>query len=217
MLQTLPWHVLTTRPGQSVEVARALKRFDAFTPRYRVRVQRAYRPDVETRPLFSCYSFARWAAEDAAAWHAIHATVGVTGIIGGEHPTPVRAGEVERLIERADADWVIAEPVDPWESLLRLGIGITVEIVDGIWQGQRGVVRRHDARKNLLGVEIPLLCRPCIVYLASDLCIEAEPEQRAPAISNSSPDFSGSSRNGAERPSRTRRGRRSGRGRRRIG
>ena len=85
--------------------------------------------EVENK-IFPCYVYIKMIM-DEESWHAVRNITGVTGFVGpGSRPTPLTDAEVEALcIETAP------------QVKVAYGVGDTVEIISGLFEGYKGVVQ----------------------------------------------------------------------------
>jgi transcription antitermination factor NusG len=96
-----PWHLAVTRLGLQRHAIAALQGLPDITEVYApsrsmVRVIRGQRISREI-PWLGPLVLARWDGDNPHIWHDVRRSLGVTGIVGGEFPKPIREGEVERL------------------------------------------------------------------------------------------------------------------------
>ncbi len=131
------WYAIYTKPRQEVRAATQLARagLDVFCPRYAQRRRVGTRYAEAICALFPSYVFAMFTPE--RHYHTVRYARGVRRIVGeGSTPWPV-PGEILALVrERLDD-----------RGLVRLGgdvrEGDTVEILDGPFQGVRGIFERE--------------------------------------------------------------------------
>ena len=85
--------------------------------------------EVENK-IFPCYVYIKMIM-DEESWHAVRNITGVTGFVGpGSRPTPLTDAEVEALcIETAP------------QVKVAYGVGDTVEIISGLFEGYKGTVQ----------------------------------------------------------------------------
>ena len=121
------WFVVQTRPNAESRAAQHLENqgFEVWLPEFLKKRRHARRTDMVRRPLFPRYLFVRIDL-DAEQWRSILGTVGVIAMVGGEPPTPVADAIVEALVQRCDADGLVA--IDP---ALGLKEGQPVRITEG--------------------------------------------------------------------------------------
>lgn len=190
------WYVVTTKPGQSVEVARRLAGagFNGFSPLYiSIKVTKQLQKINVELPVFPRYAFAKWDGEDPYIWHEINDTRDVTGIMGGWLPMAVRTGQVESLINRADKGWVIRDIDDPSVTDMMMR-GLSVEITRGSFSGKVGTVESWDSKKGRVEIKLPLLGRRLVLKLdlgacsVSDLPIQSA-ENIAPSTDRTNDSF----------------------------
>ena len=85
--------------------------------------------EVENK-IFSCYVYIKMIMNEES-WHAVRNITGVTGFVGpGSRPTPLTEEEVEALnIEQVQ------------QVKLSFGVGDTVEVISGLFEGYSGTVQ----------------------------------------------------------------------------
>ena len=100
----LLWYVARVKQGKAAVAMRGLddQGFDPYYPLMTVAVARAGRTIDRSEPVFPSYLFVR-SEPEPQRWRAMNGTRGVVRLLGhgpdGE-PSPLRAGEVERLMDR---------------------------------------------------------------------------------------------------------------------
>ncbi len=154
----MTWNVLRVRHGHEHEVAVTIEGFGegfrSLNPRYRavdiVRGRKVHR-------MYSCWSnyvLADWPVGDGVAWHRVMDVVGVIGVIGGEHPTPVTEEVINRWLAQMDDDGVITALDVLLERLKRgYGVGDRIRIEGGPFHDYRGVCDWFDARGVSVNLE----------------------------------------------------------------
>ena len=87
-------------------------------------------------------------------WYVVRNTRGVTGFVGpGSKPVPLDESEVKQL-ETAHGD-VVAD----------FGVGDTVIVLSGTWEGTVGVVQSMNEKKKSLSINVELFGRETPVEL----------------------------------------------------
>lgn len=160
-----PWHAIRVLPRREFTVADSIDDLglESYCPRYRLAwTIRNRRREILTPYLFS-WLFARWDADDAVLWHAIHSLTGVISFIGGKRPSPIPDIDILRLRERIGDDNRLIEAAP---SARPFAEGDVVRIIEGpcaglsgtvLWLHSSGLVARVEIIA-LLGRTIPLTC-----------------------------------------------------------
>jgi transcription elongation factor/antiterminator RfaH len=163
------WYVVHTQSraeGQALWHLRN-QEFRCFLPEICTLRRHARRTELTHAPLFPRYLFVEFDLEESR-WRAINGTRGVIGVLTqGTHPTPVRRGVVEDLIDRRDDSGTI-----PLTALSLFTEGTQVRITSGPFTGQLAKVQCLSARDrvvvllNFMGVQTRLRIPPYAVEAA---------------------------------------------------
>ena len=170
------WFVLHTLTGQELKVR------DSITVRRRQEEMDEYIGDVivptekvsevkkgvrstTTRKFFpgyvliqmSLYDDARQLAEKS--WYFIRNTQGIIGFVGGEHPVPLPAQEVDVILHQVEDKKEKVKPKIAFEP------GETVKIADGPFLNFSGVVEEVDPNRGKLKVSVAIFGRSAPVEL----------------------------------------------------
>lgn len=88
-------------------------------------------------------------------WYVVRNTRGVTGFVGpGSKPVPLEDSEMENLgIKRDDV-------------VVDFGVGDTVTVLSGAWEGTVGVVQSMNEQKKSLSINVELFGRETPVELS---------------------------------------------------
>ena len=91
---------------------------------------------------------------DDDTWYVVRNTRGVTGFVGpGSKPVPLEDSEMENLgIKRDDV-------------VVDFGVGDTVTVLSGAWEGTVGVVQSMNEQKKSLSINVELFGRETPVEL----------------------------------------------------
>ncbi|HEX2166783.1 MAG TPA: UpxY family transcription antiterminator [Longimicrobiales bacterium] len=147
----LRWYACYTRARHEKQVDRLLQErgFDTFLPLVPRVSQWKDRKKIVEWPLFPSYVFSRFALTDA---QRVVATPGVAGLVKTEgRPTPIADDEVENVRRFAHA---LAGGDVEVEHRPYLAEGEWVEVMDGPFQGIRGVVvEQRNRRRVLIGLK----------------------------------------------------------------
>ncbi len=102
------WYVVHTKASKEENAAHHLRNqgFETYLPRYRKTRRHARKVDEVLRPLFPRYLFVRLDLE-ADRWHAVHGTIGVSRMIGGETPTAAPDGVVDAIKTREGPQGIV--------------------------------------------------------------------------------------------------------------
>ncbi|OUP83268.1 transcription termination/antitermination factor NusG [Lachnoclostridium sp. An169] len=87
-------------------------------------------------------------------WYVVRNTRGVTGFVGpGSKPVPLDDSEMENLGIRRD------------DVVVDFGVGDTVTVLSGAWEGTVGVVQSMNEQKKSLSINVELFGRETPVEL----------------------------------------------------
>ena len=88
-------------------------------------------------------------------WYVVRNTRGVTGFVGpGSKPVPLEDSEMENLgIKRDDV-------------VVDFGVGDTITVLSGAWEGTVGVVQSMNEQKKSLSINVELFGRETPVELS---------------------------------------------------
>jgi transcriptional antiterminator RfaH len=148
----MPWYVARLKPGKADTAMRGLgdQGFAPYYPHMTVTVARAGRVMDRREPVFPSYVFVRCAAEPCL-WRAMNGTRGVVRLLGfgqdGE-PSPLRNGEVERLMDR-ERRGQLRHP-----TRRRIRTGDTVEFKNGALAGLSGICQWTKRERVAVLLEI---------------------------------------------------------------
>ncbi|QNM93354.1 transcription termination/antitermination protein NusG [Mycoplasma sp. Pen4] len=119
--------------------------------------------------IYPGYIFANMDITDEA-WYVVRNTQNVTGIIGssgkGAKPTPVSLREIKKMIRTEEE---ALELFNLGKNLLGLKINDLVEIIDGPFKGEIGVIKVLDVEKNEAVVEIESFGKKTPIELSLDV------------------------------------------------
>lgn len=93
-------------------------------------------------------------------WYVVRNTRGVTGFVGpGSKPVPLTEAEMANMGLAADG---ISTPSVPFS------IGDEVNIIEGVWEGSKGIVRNIDHDNKTVEITIDLFGRETPVEISFD-------------------------------------------------
>jgi transcriptional antiterminator RfaH len=136
---SIRWYVIHTHPQQEARAESNLLAWnvETFVPRYRSRRSNQFRsePIFQIRPLFPCYIFARFDADDIS--HKVRYTRGVHSIVSvGGWPVPLDDALIDMMKARQGEDGLIR-----LNDNIKLGDEVVVE--GGNFSGFVGVFKRR--------------------------------------------------------------------------
>jgi transcriptional antiterminator NusG len=164
------WFVVHTLSGQefnvqqSIEKRRTLEKVDdvvlgIVVPTEKVSEVRRGRKTTMERKFFPGYILVNMILYDAAgrvddrAWYFVRETPGVIGFIGGEHPVPLSAQEVEDILAQTRQNEDASKPKVKFE------VGDTVTIRDGPFENFEGVIESVDPDRGRLRLAVTIFGR----------------------------------------------------------
>ena len=118
-----------------------------------------------SRKFFPGYVLANLALYDEKkalieeTWYFIQNTPGVIGFVGGESPVPLRADEVDRIVNQVEEKKETVTPKILFEP------GETVKITDGPFLNFSGVIEEVDPGRGRLKVSVSIFGRSAPVEL----------------------------------------------------
>lgn len=182
----MTWHILRTRWGSELDVARGLSaQYETICPKRLVVRQTRHFRKLDEKALYSTYVFVcAPLGTDPHVWHDVVGMAGVVEIVGGEFPYRVTEAEIGRLLERLDENgYLVDTDVTALLARYRRGfdVGDQVRIVRGKWRGFQGEVV-EITRDVVVAVKTALFRRETTLYALVDNCevVEAAPEDRVP-------------------------------------
>ncbi|MDE0839788.1 MAG: transcription termination/antitermination protein NusG [Kiritimatiellae bacterium] len=170
------WFVLHTLTGQEYKVQESIRRRmaheevdeyieDVVIPTEKVSEVKKGVKSTTTRKFFPGYVLISVALYDEEnqlqekAWNFIRETQGIIGFVGGDHPVPLRAEEVEHIFHEVEEKKETVKPKVEFE------IGETVKINDGPFLNFSGVVEEIDPDRGKLKVSVAIFGRSAPVEL----------------------------------------------------
>ena len=106
--------------------------------------------------MFPGYVLIHMDADDNAAWYVVRNTRGVTGFVGpGSKPVPLTEDEMKALSFEG-----------PEKIRIDVAEGDTVDVIAGVWVGTVGVVKRVDANKQVVTINVELFGRETPVEIS---------------------------------------------------
>ena len=108
------------------------------------------------KKMFPGYVLIHMDADDNAAWYVVRNTRGVTGFVGpGSKPVPLTEEEMKALSFEG-----------PEKIRIDVAEGDTVDVIAGVWVGTVGVVKRVDANKQVVTINVELFGRETPVEIS---------------------------------------------------
>ena len=108
------------------------------------------------KKMFPGYVLIHMDADDNAAWYVVRNTRGVTGFVGpGSKPVPLTEDEMKALSVEG-----------PEKIRIDVAEGDTVDVIAGVWVGTVGVVKRVDANKQVVTINVELFGRETPVEIS---------------------------------------------------
>ena len=108
------------------------------------------------KKMFPGYVLIHMDADDNAAWYVVRNTRGVTGFVGpGSKPVPLTEDEMKALSFEG-----------PDKIRIDVAEGDTVDVIAGVWVGTVGVVKRVDANKQVVTINVELFGRETPVEIS---------------------------------------------------
>ena len=108
------------------------------------------------KKMFPVYVLIHMDADDNAAWYVVRNTRGVTGFVGpGSKPVPLTEDEMKALSFEG-----------PEKIRIDVSEGDTVDVIAGVWVGTVGVVKRVDANKQVVTINVELFGRETPVEIS---------------------------------------------------
>jgi len=185
---TKQWFVLQTLTGQEMKVKRSieartrLEEMGEYIGEVTVPMEKVseVKNGVKTtvmRKFFPGYVLINLALYDAErnvlepTWRFLKETSGVIGFIGGEHPVPLAAEEVEAVVNQ------VADKKDVVKPKVEFEPGETVKITDGPFTSFNGIVDEVDPNRGKLKVSVAIFGRSAPVELEYWQVERVSPEQ----------------------------------------
>ena len=170
------WFVLHTLTGQEYKVKESITRRlkqeeveefvgDVVIPTEKVSETKKGVKSTSTRKFFPGYVLINVALYDEThqvrdkAWYFVRETPGVIGFIGGEKPVPLKAEEVDQILNQVEENREKVKPKVAFE------VGETVKITDGPFLNFSGVVEEIDPARGKLKVSVAIFGRSAPVEL----------------------------------------------------
>jgi transcriptional antiterminator NusG len=117
-----------------------------------VEIKNGVRKNVQKK-MFPGYVLIRMIMNDDT-WYVVRNTRGVTGFVGpGSKPVPLTEAEMKKM------------GVSDEEVMLDFEEGDTVTVMSGAWEGQQGIVRSINEKKQTITVSIDVFGRETPVEL----------------------------------------------------
>ena len=170
------WFVLHTLSGQEQKVKESIERRlkleemedhvgDVLIPTEKVSEVKRGKKTTTTRKFYPGYVLVNMALYDAdknlveKTWYFTQETPGLIGFVGGERPVPLRAEEVQSILQQIEDK---KEKVKPKVSF---AAGETVKINDGPFLNFTGVIDEVDPDRGKIKVSVSIFGRSAPVEL----------------------------------------------------
>ena len=170
------WFVLHTLSGQEQKVKESIERRlkleemeehvgDVLIPTEKVSEVKRGKKTTTTRKFYPGYVLVNMALYDAdknlveKTWYFTQETPGLIGFVGGERPVPLRAEEVQSILQQIEDK---KEKVKPKVSF---ATGETVKINDGPFLNFTGVIDEVDPDRGKIKVSVSIFGRSAPVEL----------------------------------------------------
>lgn len=165
----MKWYIIQAYSGYENKVKLSLEERirqagmeDAFgeilIPKEQVQDVRGGSRRVSTRNFYPGYVFVEMNLSDES-WHLIKATPKVSGFIGGRHPSPVPAREIDTIRQQVQDGAAKPKPRVVYET------GDHVRVTDGAFANFTGSVEEVNAAKQKVRVLVSIFGRATPVEL----------------------------------------------------
>ena len=174
MFNTKRWYIIQTYSGYENAVKKDLERridsmgmndfiFQIVVPEETIIEKKADGTEKEkVKQMYPGYVFVEMIVTDEA-WFVVRNTPRVTGFLGssggGTKPVPLEDGEMDDILYKSGLK---AKPT--YDHLL----GLQVEIINGPYTGQQGIVSFVNSEQELIMVDIDFFGRPTPTELSID-------------------------------------------------
>ena len=162
------WYVVHTYSGYETKVKTNIEKAIENRPELRETILEVKVPMQEVtevkngvrktseKKMFPGYVLIHMDADDNAAWYVVRNTRGVTGFVGpGSKPVPLTEDEMKALSFEG-----------PEKIRIDVAEGDTVDVIAGVWVGTVGVVKRVDANKQVVTINVELFGRETPVEIS---------------------------------------------------
>ena len=170
------WYVLHCLPGQEQKVLDSIEKrkvreevtdliHQVLIPTERVEEVKRGKRATTTRKFYPGYILINMDLLDEKnqlidrAWYFIRDTPGVISFVGGEHPIPLRKGEVDSILAQ------VQDREDKVVPKVHFERGETLNVNDGPFKGMTGVVEEVEQEKGKLKVSVSIFGRSTPVEL----------------------------------------------------
>lgn len=163
------WYVLRAISGKEEKVKEVLDAairntdlgkhvFQVIIPTEKVLTTRNGKRVVKERTLYSGYVFVEM-IPTGEVMYELRNTTNVIDFLKGRSktsaPEPLHEEEVRRMLGKADQ---LQEPLD--ENLAEFHVGESVKVIDGPFDGFRGVIKEVNNERQKIKVEVKIFDRP---------------------------------------------------------
>ncbi len=170
------WFVLHTLSGQEQKVKDSIERRlkveemedyigDVLIPTEKVSEVKRGKKTTSTRKFYPGYVLVNMALYDAEknlvekTWYFTQETPGLIGFVGGERPVPLRAEEVQSILQQ------IEDKKEKVKPKVNFAAGETVKINDGPFLNFTGVIDEVDPDRGKIKVSVSIFGRSAPVEL----------------------------------------------------
>lgn len=166
----MKWYVVQTLSGKEPQVKKYLDKFkkiedleddigEVLVPSELVTEVKQGKKTQRTRKFYPCYVFVQARLYDENGklnnkpWYFIRETNGVIGMVGGDHPTPLRQSEIDHI--KAQMEQALGKEVPK----IQYEIGEEVKITDGPFLNLTGRIDEIEPDRGRLKVSVSIFGR----------------------------------------------------------
>jgi transcription termination/antitermination protein NusG len=166
----MKWYVVQTLSGKESNVKAYLDKFkkiedleeyigEVLVPTEVVSEVKQGKKTQRTRKFYPCYVFVQMRLFDESGklynkpWYFVRETNGVIGMVGGDHPTPLRKSEIDHILGQMEQAAGKEVPKVQYE------IGEEVKINDGPFMNLTGRIDEIDPDRGKLKVSVSIFGR----------------------------------------------------------
>ena len=164
------WYALQTLSNMEAKVKHYLDKFtqveemgdyvlSVLVPSETVSEIKGGRKSTKVRKFYPGYVFIQMRLYDEddkilqKPWYFVRGVQGVIGFIGGDRPTPLKADEIERIINQ------VAEAQGKEKPKIEYAVGQEVKITDGPFHNLTGRIDETDPTRGKLKVSVSIFGR----------------------------------------------------------
>ena len=166
----MKWYVVQTLSGKEGQVKQYIDKFkkiedleeyvgEVLVPTEVVSEVKQGKKSQRTRKFYPCYVFVQMRLFDEHGklinkpWYFIRETNGVIGMVGGDHPTPLRASEIEHIRNQMELAAGKEVPKVQYE------VGEEVKINDGPFMNLTGRIDEIEPERGKLKISVSIFGR----------------------------------------------------------